>query len=446
MSDSEKVEHKADNLLKDGRLQEQLEKEGKSEAEAPPKHEEMPKKMEENEKKEETSEEQSKQGKPGDEEIKINEEKKVEKSLEEEKEHSHKDKKKVETPKEERIAKQEQKIETKKESKKELEANVEKENEKKIEKPKEEKHAVKPKSEEIVKTDSAKEEKTENHKEDTHPKIQDKKEHPEAKIESYGDEKDVKLEKNQIQDKKVDPIKKNKRPEINKQKDIKDEDKTPQLEKNSEQKMLAKKVEPKKVEEKPEREEKIEPQNNDPMFPKIEDKPHAYESQFQETPQRAYQEAAQSAYGTNPEHMNTMPAAKGYKLNDSPNFKPRRTFNGRSTDREYNMNNYAKLSAKWDDRFYVCPSINNFRSHTYYKQFFDKPTRSKQSVVLRPRKRLDPFLENENKTRIPKYSKVYEERDITREFSWVNNFAVMHSKNNARIHKTYKEYFDKPIG
>jgi hypothetical protein len=64
---------------------------------------------------------------------------------------------------------------------------------------------------------------------------------------------------------------------------------------------------------------------------------------------------------------------------------------------------------------------------------------------LIPKKTVDPFIENETKTRIPRYSKIYRERDIGKELNWVDNFSVTFSKNNNNIHCTYKEFFDKPV-
>lgn len=166
-------------------------------------------------------------------------------------------------------------------------------------------------------------------------------------------------------------------------------------------------------------------------------------------------EESEAAYNANPQHMQSMPqahneynmqASDGFRPSHTHNhFNPRNTFHGRSTDRGHGMSKYAKFGSNWNNRFHVSPSSGNTKSHTYYKQFFDKPTRSTQGVILKPHKRLDPYLENEDKTRIPRYSKLYKERDVGREFNWVDNFAVTHSKNNVQIHNTYKEYFDKPV-
>lgn len=124
-------------------------------------------------------------------------------------------------------------------------------------------------------------------------------------------------------------------------------------------------------------------------------------------------------YKVNHEHMNTMPEANNEYYMNGPNdyrgsntqnnFHPRRTFQAQSTDRGYGMKRFARLSGNWDERFHVSPSRGNAKSHTYYKQFFDKPTRSTQGVVLKPKKRIDPYLENERKSRIPAYSQLYKE-------------------------------------
>ena len=88
------------------------------------------------------------------------------------------------------------------------------------------------------------------------------------------------------------------------------------------------------------------------------------------------------------EYMNTFPAAPMndyHNFNDSNGFpknkthdffNPRRTYHSKSTER--GMKHYAQLNAHWDNRFHVSPSINNRKSHTFYKQFFNKPTRTTQ--------------------------------------------------------------------
>ena len=115
------------------------------------------------------------------------------------------------------------------------------------------------------------------------------------------------------------------------------------------------------------------------------------------------------------------------------------------TDQMYQDYQAYDLSGNgWNNRFHVQPSAFNGQNHTYYKQFFDKPSKTIQDRVLRPRKTLDPYLKNEFENRIPKYSKVYSKQTRAKEMQWVDNFAVKCSKDNARIHRKFKEFFDRP--
>lgn len=132
-----------------------------------------------------------------------------------------------------------------------------------------------------------------------------------------------------------------------------------------------------------------------------------------------YEQEKAAVYNVQPQYMNTMPEAnneyymqtqdENKKSQTQNNFNPRNTFQTQSSERGSGMQRFARLSGNWDQRFHVSPSVGNKKSHTYYKQFFDKPTRSTQGVVLKPRKRLDPYLENEAKSRIPEYSRQYRE-------------------------------------
>ena len=98
-------------------------------------------------------------------------------------------------------------------------------------------------------------------------------------------------------------------------------------------------------------------------------------------------------------------------------------------------------SGGWDSRFHVSPSHFNGKNHSYYKEYFDKPAKVKEEPNLKPIKTMDPYLQNERKgTRWPKYSKIAKERDVYGEMGWIDNFNVMHSKNNTQIHPTFK-YF-----
>lgn len=102
--------------------------------------------------------------------------------------------------------------------------------------------------------------------------------------------------------------------------------------------------------------------------------------------QAEVKEEPTSLYEGKPKHMNTIDPNNDYKgMGDSNEFQKkntiqsffnhRNTFHARSTDRRSGIKHYARLSANWDKRFHVSPSINNRKSHTFYKQFFGKPTR-----------------------------------------------------------------------
>ena len=65
--------------------------------------------------------------------------------------------------------------------------------------------------------------------------------------------------------------------------------------------------------------------------------------------------------------------------------------------------------------------------------------------MLHPQRQLDPYEENDVKgTRMPDYTKLSKERDIYGELGWISNFNVKFSKNNGKMHSTFREYFDSP--
>ena len=64
---------------------------------------------------------------------------------------------------------------------------------------------------------------------------------------------------------------------------------------------------------------------------------------------------------------------------------------------------------------------------------------------MQPKKAVDPYLENTIDGRIPKYSKVFESRNLPGEQDWVDNFNVKSSKNNEHLHTTQREFFDRPV-
>lgn len=77
--------------------------------------------------------------------------------------------------------------------------------------------------------------------------------------------------------------------------------------------------------------------------------------------------------------------------------------------------------------------------------YFDKDFKNKEHIMIYPQRQLDPYDENEVKgTRMPDYSKLSKERDIYGELGWIQNFNVKFSKNNDKLHPSYREFFDGP--
>jgi len=99
----------------------------------------------------------------------------------------------------------------------------------------------------------------------------------------------------------------------------------------------------------------------------------------------------------------------------------------------------------WNGRHHENPSKFNSTNHPYYRSYFEKPFRQKQTVVLTPQKQLDPYEENDVKgTRMPDYSTLAGERDVFGELGWIPNFEIKRSKNNNNRHVAYREMFDAP--
>lgn len=123
--------------------------------------------------------------------------------------------------------------------------------------------------------------------------------------------------------------------------------------------------------------------------------------------------------------------------------------NGFRITKEQVIKNYtddARMTDfNWNNRHHVTPSGFNKNNHKYYKQYFDKDFKNKQNVFINPQRQLDPYEENEVKgTRMPDYTKLSKERDIYGELGWISNFNVKFSKNNNKMHPTYREFFDGP--
>lgn len=61
---------------------------------------------------------------------------------------------------------------------------------------------------------------------------------------------------------------------------------------------------------------------------------------------------------------------------------------------------YLKTDANmgnWNNRFHISPSQFNNQNTTYFKQYFDKPYKNNQFKILKFKKTIDPYIENEVK-------------------------------------------------
>lgn len=114
---------------------------------------------------------------------------------------------------------------------------------------------------------------------------------------------------------------------------------------------------------------------------------------------------------------------------------------------EISYDDYLKTDpnmGNWDAFHHISPSKDNRWTHTYFKQFFDKPSKRVQNHIIKYKKTLDPYLQNEYKNRIPVYSTVYNVKTREKELDWIDNFCVKRSKDNNKIHSKFKEFFDQP--
>lgn len=116
---------------------------------------------------------------------------------------------------------------------------------------------------------------------------------------------------------------------------------------------------------------------------------------------------------------------------------------------------FTRTSKPWNDRFHVLTTKDNPKLHLFYKELFGKPSHKKhEEVLLHDKGNKDPLFStistpmmstlNSKRMRKSTSLAVYKEA-MQKEQQWRNNFNVMGSKNNDRVHKHYQEYFDRPV-
>ena len=115
----------------------------------------------------------------------------------------------------------------------------------------------------------------------------------------------------------------------------------------------------------------------------------------------------------------------------------------------------TRLSKPWNDRFHVMTTKDNPKLHIFYKELFGKPSHVKHEDVLLMDKgkpsylfgsSYTPFIGDKmSKTMRKTLSQEQLKFNNSKEHKWVSNFNVMGSKNNDRVHRHFKEYFDRPV-
>jgi hypothetical protein len=103
----------------------------------------------------------------------------------------------------------------------------------------------------------------------------------------------------------------------------------------------------------------------------------------------------------------------------------------------------------WNNRFYLTESKDNQKVHEYFRQYFDKPRRKRQTRIMFPEKpgRYCPSLRSsleKYSTRVPRIEKLGLMDKKTLELGWNSYFHVKVSKDNQHFYSTYREYFDSP--
>jgi len=96
----------------------------------------------------------------------------------------------------------------------------------------------------------------------------------------------------------------------------------------------------------------------------------------------------------------------------------------------------------WNDRFNVTFSKDNSRLHEFYRQYFTKPPNARHISITAsksPHRRssLPPELPRLDLGKGAKLAKM-------REKEWNEHFTVAFSKDNDKMHWTFREYFDSP--
>ena len=96
----------------------------------------------------------------------------------------------------------------------------------------------------------------------------------------------------------------------------------------------------------------------------------------------------------------------------------------------------------WNDRFNITFSKDNSRLHEFYRQYFTKPPNVRQAPITASR---SPHRRTSLPPELPRLELGKGNKEAKRlERDWNDRFSVTFSKDNERMHWTFRKYFDSP--
>ena len=104
--------------------------------------------------------------------------------------------------------------------------------------------------------------------------------------------------------------------------------------------------------------------------------------------------------------------------------------------------------AGWNDRFHLTNSVANRESCSFYRQYFDKPSRKTYRTMFQPkrslRRRLVQNGQISNKSKLKAKSiggARYASTGRSRNSSWDEKFHILPSANNEQTYTGIRDYF-----
>ena len=104
--------------------------------------------------------------------------------------------------------------------------------------------------------------------------------------------------------------------------------------------------------------------------------------------------------------------------------------------------------AGWNDRFHLTNSVANHESCSFYRQYFDKPSRKTYRTMFQPkrslRKRLRQNGQISNKSKLKAKAiggSRYASTGRSRNASWDEKWHILPSANNESTYTGIRDYF-----